>query len=106
MNDAMNDVPNEATSDAAGTVQACLDGLLPFLGVVRGYAEEGRVTFWRGDIRELFQRHQSSSRIGQALALLLKHGRARVAQEQSGGRPAERWRAVGAGEEKQEEAAR
>jgi len=59
----------------------------------------------RNDIRELFQRHQSSGRIGQALALLLKHGRARVSQDQTGGRPTERWFAIGAGKKSQKETA-
>ena len=45
----------------------------------------------RNDIRELFQRHQSSGRIGQALALLLQHGRVRVEQKNTSGRPAEWW---------------
>lgn len=52
----------------------------------------------RTDIRELFQRHQSSDRVGQALALLVKHRRARVImQTGTGGRPAEWWQAVGQG---------
>ena len=45
----------------------------------------------RNDIRELFQRHQSSGRIGQALALLLQHSRVRVEQKNTSGRPAEWW---------------
>ena len=45
----------------------------------------------RTDLQNLLGRHQASNRIGQALALLLKHGRARVLQEQTAGRPAERW---------------
>ncbi len=49
----------------------------------------------RTDLRELFQRHQSSGRVGQALALLLQHSRACVEmQTDTGGRPAERWFAV------------
>lgn len=49
----------------------------------------------RNDIRDLFQRHQSSGRIGQALALLLKYNRAKVViQTDTGGRPAEKWVAV------------
>ncbi len=61
----------------------------------------------RNDLRELFQRHQSSGRIGQALALLAKHHRARmVMQTDTGGRPAEHWYAVSAGEKTQPEGAR
>lgn len=46
----------------------------------------------RTDLRELFQRHQSSERVGQALALLLRHSRARMETlADTGGRPAERW---------------
>ena len=45
----------------------------------------------RTDLQNLLGRHQASNRIGQALALLLKHGRARVVQEQTAGRPLERW---------------
>lgn len=53
----------------------------------------------RNDLRELFGRNQSSGRIGQALALLARHHRARVVTEtDTGGRPAERWHAVRAGE--------
>ncbi len=48
----------------------------------------------RTDLQNLLGRHQSSNRIGQALALLLKYHRARVEQEQTGGRPLERWFAV------------
>ena len=53
----------------------------------------------RTDIQHLFGRHQSSGRIGQALALLLKHSRARVVQEQTAGRPTERWFAAPNGTE-------
>ena len=46
----------------------------------------------RTELRELFQRHQSSERVGQALALLLRHHRARTeTHTDTGGRPAERW---------------
>ena len=61
----------------------------------------------RTEIRELFQRHQSSERVGQALALLVTHHRAKsVMQTDTGGRPAERWKAVRPGEEVEQEAAR
>lgn len=53
----------------------------------------------RTNLRELFQRHQSSERVGQALALLAQHRRARVVQQtDTGGRPAERWYAIRAGD--------
>ena len=46
----------------------------------------------RTDLRELSQRHQSSERVGQALALLAQHQRARMeTRTDTGGRPAERW---------------
>jgi hypothetical protein len=45
----------------------------------------------RNEIRNHFQRNQSSDRIGRALGLLLKHKLVRREQEQTGGRPAERW---------------
>ena len=48
----------------------------------------------RDDLRQHFQRNQSSQRIDQALGLLLEHKRIRVVKEQTGGRPAERWFAV------------
>jgi hypothetical protein len=51
----------------------------------------------RNDMTNHFGRHQSSDRIGRALGLLLQHGLARREQEQTGGRPAERWFAVAKG---------
>lgn len=46
----------------------------------------------RTDLRELFQRHQPSERLGQALALLAQHHRAKMeTRTDTGGRPAERW---------------
>src|SRR5262249_48903648 len=45
----------------------------------------------RDDIRQLFQRHRSSSEIGRALGLLLKYKLAHPRKEETGGRPAERW---------------
>ncbi len=49
----------------------------------------------RNDLRDLFQRHQSSGRVGQALTLLSQHRRAECRmQTDTGGRPAERWHAV------------
>jgi hypothetical protein len=46
----------------------------------------------RTDISHLFKRHRSAEQIGQALALLLKTGRAhRKLDKDTGGRPSERW---------------
>jgi hypothetical protein len=46
----------------------------------------------RTDISHLFKRHRSAERIGQALSLLLKSGRAHRKQDNdTGGRPSERW---------------
>jgi hypothetical protein len=45
----------------------------------------------RTAIRDLFGRNQSSDRIGLALALLLKKGRARAEVRETGGRPSEIW---------------
>ena len=49
----------------------------------------------RTEIRDYFQRHASSDRIGRALGMLLQHKLARREAEQTGGRPVERWFAVG-----------
>lgn len=48
----------------------------------------------RTEIRDLFGRHKSADRINQALGLLLKLGRAAKEQQQTGGRPTERWYAA------------
>jgi Protein of unknown function (DUF3987) len=45
----------------------------------------------RTAIRDLFGRHKSGDRIGAALALLMTRGRARMEQQESGGRPVETW---------------
>ncbi len=45
----------------------------------------------RTEIRDLFKRHKNSERIDQALALLLKAGRVRREQRDTGGRPVEVW---------------
>jgi hypothetical protein len=50
----------------------------------------------RSEIRDLFGRHRKSDEIGRALGVLLEHGLARFEPEDTGGRPAERWYAVGA----------
>lgn len=48
----------------------------------------------RTEIRDLFGRHHSASRIGGALAALLRAGLATCSTVETGGRPAERWRAA------------
>jgi hypothetical protein len=45
----------------------------------------------RNDLMNYFGRHLSSGRIGQALGLLLQQGLVRCEQQQTGGRPAEKW---------------
>jgi hypothetical protein len=50
----------------------------------------------RTDIRDYFQRNASADRIGRALGLLLQHRLARREEEQTGGRPSERWHATSA----------
>jgi hypothetical protein len=47
----------------------------------------------RNEIRNLFNRHQNSERIGQALEGLERLGRARRESRVTGGRPEERWHA-------------
>jgi hypothetical protein len=50
----------------------------------------------RTEIRDLFKRHQTAERIGQALELLTRRKLVRVEQRQTGGRPEEIWTAEGA----------
>ena len=45
----------------------------------------------RTQIRDLFGRNQKAERIDQALALLLEARRVRKTDEETGGRPSERW---------------
>jgi Protein of unknown function (DUF3987) len=45
----------------------------------------------RNELRDLFSRHRSSTRINQALKYLREQGRARNASQATGGRPEERW---------------
>jgi hypothetical protein len=45
----------------------------------------------RTDIRDYFQRNASADRIGRALGLLAEHRLVRCEQQQTGGRPVERW---------------
>jgi hypothetical protein len=49
----------------------------------------------RSDLSNYFQRNVPAGRIGRALGLLLQHKLARLAVEETGGRPAERWFATG-----------
>jgi hypothetical protein len=49
----------------------------------------------RNQICDHFGRHQSSDRIGRALAMLAEHRLARYERQETGGRPREIWRAVG-----------
>jgi len=48
----------------------------------------------RTDIRAHFQRHKSADEIDRALTVLESGGRARREREETGGRPAERWRTL------------
>lgn len=48
----------------------------------------------RSQIRDLFGGHRSAQRIERALSTLLKAGQIQCEAEETGGRPAERWRAV------------
>jgi hypothetical protein len=48
----------------------------------------------RNQMRDYFSRHQSSERIGQALALLAEHRLARAEHQETNGRPREVWRAT------------
>ena len=48
----------------------------------------------RSDLRDMFGRNQTSNRIGQALALLVRHNRVKMEREETEGRPVERWSAV------------
>ena len=48
----------------------------------------------RTGIRDSFGRNQSTNRIDAALAALARAGKVRMEQEDTGGRPAERWKAV------------
>ncbi len=49
----------------------------------------------RTQIRDMFGRNRSSGHIDRALAILLQNGLARRVSEQTAGRPAERWFAIG-----------
>jgi hypothetical protein len=62
------------------------------LRLLRGCLPNGMT---RSDISNYFQRHASSNRIGKALGLLLQNKLVRREDQQTGGRPSERWFAVG-----------
>jgi hypothetical protein len=51
----------------------------------------------RTEIRDYFQRNASADRIGRALGLLLQHKLAHKEQQETGGRPSERWFAAAQG---------
>jgi hypothetical protein len=63
--------------------------------VLRALRHAGKDGMTRTAIRDLFGRHRSADRIGQALALLLTSGRARMESKTTAGRPSELWFAVG-----------
>ncbi len=48
----------------------------------------------RNEIRDLFGGHQPADKISRSLSLLAKHGLAHGGRQDTGGRPAERWRAL------------
>src|SRR5262249_48299237 len=58
------------------------------LAMLRRAGEEGMS---RNAIREAFARHRGSDDLGRALGVLEENGLARSQQEETGGRPAERW---------------
>jgi len=59
--------------------------------ILRALQNSGSEGMTRTAIRDLFGRHQSSDRIGAALALLMSRRRAKAENRQSGGRPTETW---------------
>jgi hypothetical protein len=67
------------------------DGVADDLLAILRSCADGRT---RNDVMNYFGRHQSSERIGRALALLLGQRLVRRETQQTGGRPAERWFAV------------
>jgi DNA-binding SARP family transcriptional activator len=80
---------------ATGTVTAVADDIL------RGLRQRGDgVT--RTEIRQLLGGSYQADRIQAALDLLRQHRLAYMAMEESGGRPAERWRAVTPKQEEQD----
>jgi hypothetical protein len=63
--------------------------------ILRALRHAGKGGMSRTAIRDLFGRHRSADRVGQALALLLSSGRARMESKPTDGRPSELWFAVG-----------
>jgi hypothetical protein len=63
--------------------------------ILRALRHAGKAGMTRTAIRDLFGRHRSADRVGQALALLATSGRARMESNTTGGRPSELWFAVG-----------
>jgi hypothetical protein len=59
--------------------------------ILRALQHAGREGMTRNAIRDYFGRHQSSDRIGAALALLMTRGRARPESRPTDGRPVEIW---------------
>jgi hypothetical protein len=51
----------------------------------------GNGALTRTQVRDLFGRHESAARIDQALQILLRRGRVKVEQRETGGRPVELW---------------
>jgi hypothetical protein len=63
--------------------------------ILRALNQVGSDGMTRSAIRDLFGRHRSSNRIGAALMLLMRGGRARAETRVTGGRPSEVWFATG-----------
>jgi hypothetical protein len=59
--------------------------------IVEALQEKPNAGLTRNEIMNLFNRHVSSERIGQALEMLQEAGRVRCEYEPTGGRPVERW---------------
>jgi hypothetical protein len=59
--------------------------------ILRALRQAGAEGMSRNSIRDLFGRHQSSDRIGAALAQLMTSGKARAEVRQTAGRPVELW---------------
>jgi hypothetical protein len=59
--------------------------------ILRALRQSGAEGMSRNSIRDLFGRHQSSDRIGAALAQLMTSGKARAEVRQTAGRPVELW---------------
>jgi hypothetical protein len=59
--------------------------------IVQALSRAGSKGLTRTQIRDLFNRNKDASHIDQALNLLLTAGRVRKTEEQTGGRPVERW---------------